>query len=321
MPGPDDLKPSPETVDGEGVRTLPLAPIATAALLVAAAALLVAGCGHDRAPPEVAPPGPEASAQERDSGTAAALPDVVGADLEAARAALVAAGTAGVRVLAFDPDGAVTAQQPPAGAPVEDDAPVLVWLGDPPAPPPAPPTDEPATAAAPDAGDAQEADPEPPSAADRDPGFTPDPGPTPDPGATPDPGPPSTPPAEREAAGGRGGGEAGTPVRTSPRVLPASPAGLTLEGTASWYGPGFEGLSTACGDRFDPDERTLATRELRCGTRVALTGPSGAVVEAVATDWGPAEWTGRRFDLSRATFEALAPLSRGTVEVTLRVLD
>ncbi|MGM0818404.1 MAG: PASTA domain-containing protein, partial [Actinomycetota bacterium] len=110
------------------MRTLPLA-------LLAVAALLAAGCGDARAAPEPGRPEPEASAQDVAGGTPPALPDVVGADLDEARAALSAAGTAGVRVLAFDPDGAVTAQQPAAGAPVDDD-PVLVWLGDPPAPPP-----------------------------------------------------------------------------------------------------------------------------------------------------------------------------------------
>ncbi len=291
-------------------------------VLIIAAALLVAGCGRGAAAPQEAPPDPGTAAQAHEPAAPATLPDVVGNDLEEARQALVAVATAGVRVLAFDPDGAVSAQQPPAGAAIGDDEPVVLWLGDPPAPPPAPPSEQTAEAARPDSDDVEDAEPGPASATDPAPAPTP----TPEPTTTPAPAP-----AERDDAAGqedptegedaaRGTG-ADTPARTSPRVLPASPAGLTLEGTASWYGPGFEGLTTACGDRFDPGALTLATRELRCGTRVALTGPEGATVEAVATDWGPAEWTGRRFDLSRATFEALAPLSRGTVEVTLRVLD
>jgi rare lipoprotein A len=94
-----------------------------------------------------------------------------------------------------------------------------------------------------------------------------------------------------------------------------------LEGLASWYGPGFAGRTTACGGVFDPDELTLATRELRCGTRVRVTGPGGASTEAVATDWGPAEWTGRRFDLSRAAFAAVHPLGAGVAQVTIEILD
>jgi len=38
------------------------------------------------------------------------------------------------------------------------------------------------------------------------------------------------------------------------------------------------------------------------------------------TDWGPAEWTGRRFDLSRATFEAIADLGAGVVDVKVDVI-
>jgi len=93
-----------------------------------------------------------------------------------------------------------------------------------------------------------------------------------------------------------------------------------LEGPASWYGPGFAGRGTACGQVFDPTQLTLASRELRCGTVVRITGPSGAEVEATVTDWGPAEWTNRRFDLSQATFTAIAHPGTGVVPVTVEVL-
>jgi rare lipoprotein A (peptidoglycan hydrolase) len=72
---------------------------------------------------------------------------------------------------------------------------------------------------------------------------------------------------------------------------------------------------------FDPDRLTLASRELACGTRVRITGPSGASVEAIATDWGPAEWTNRRFDLSRATFAAIHPIGAGVTHVRVEVLE
>ncbi len=92
-----------------------------------------------------------------------------------------------------------------------------------------------------------------------------------------------------------------------------------LRGLASWYGSGFAGQRTACGGRFDPSRRTLASRELPCGTRVDVVAPGGRSVTAVVTDYGPASWTGRRFDLSRATFRALRPLAEG--EFRARVLE
>lgn len=110
-----------------------------------------------------------------------------------------------------------------------------------------------------------------------------------------------------------------TPAPTPTAVPPPAPGARVLTGRASWYGPGFAGRTTACGDPFDPQALTLASRELPCGTRVRITGPAGAHVDATVTDWGPAEWTGRRFDLSQATFAAIAPLGAGVVAVTVEV--
>ena len=87
-----------------------------------------------------------------------------------------------------------------------------------------------------------------------------------------------------------------------------------LSGMASWYGPGFEGNTTACGNRFDPADFTLASRELPCGTPVRVVGPEGGV-NAVVDDYGPASYTGRRFDLSRATFAAVQDINAGTAHV------
>lgn len=107
-----------------------------------------------------------------------------------------------------------------------------------------------------------------------------------------------------------GGGQ-----RINPRQLPAVPFGTELTGDASWYGPGFDGRRTACGGIYDQDAATIASRELRCGTVVRVTGPTGLTVEATVTDWGPTEWSGRRFDLSPAVFNAIAPLEAGVVPV------
>jgi hypothetical protein len=238
------------------------------------------------------------------------VPALVGQPAPRAELRLRAIG-AGARVVAFGAGTRVSAQFPDAGQPLPDDGVVVLWIGQPPAPPPPPPAPEPqveevilpAAAPAP-AAEAPEA--EGPAADEvAAPAAAPAP-PAPIPGSGATPG--LVPPAGAH------------PPRTSPRVLPASGVGTVLEGPASWYGPGFAGRTTACGDVFDPAAFTLATRELRCGTRVLVTGPGGATVEAVATDWGPAEWTRRRFDLSQATFAAIANPSAGVVHVTVQVL-
>lgn len=109
------------------------------------------------------------------------------------------------------------------------------------------------------------------------------------------------------------------PATTEPPTSSAVPqpvAGATA--SVSWYGA-ESGAHTANGDAYDPEGLTFAHRTLPFGTRVLFTGPLGSVV-AVATDRGPAAWTGRDFDLSRGAFARLAPLSSGVATVTWAVV-
>lgn len=266
-----------------------------------AAVLLVAlgACGTAEAvvvpvaPPPVPTPGAIALLDRL--AEAKGLPAVEGLEVGEARARLEAAG-AQVQVVAFDPSPIVRAQYPAAGTPLPSDGLVIVWTGVPPAlpPPPPPPPAPPA-----------EVEVEAPAEA-------------PPPAPAPAPAPPPVVESNEVAQTVQAAPPA--PPRTSPRVRPATEAGTVLEGPASWYGPGFEGRGTACGQVFDPTQLTLASRELRCGTVVRITGPSGAQVDATVTDWGPAEWTNRRFDLSQATFAAIAHPGTGVVPVTVEVL-
>lgn len=234
------------------------------------------------------------------------IPDVVGRTLAGAEVDLASLG-ATVRVMAFDDEGGViTGMHPSGGASLPHDGVVDLYLGAPPevdgqpvvraaaaAPPevvvPDPP-DLPAEGAGPE-----------PAADGEDPVTAPPP--------TPPPSSPAPPPSSGPAP----------PDRVNPQRMPPMDPGTLLAGPASWYGPGFEGNTTACGGTFDSSALTLASRELRCGTVVRISGPTGTV-EAVATDWGPAEWTNRRFDLSRATFAAVAPIGAGVTDVTVEVL-
>ena len=73
--------------------------------------------------------------------------------------------------------------------------------------------------------------------------------------------------------------------------------------TSTWYGPGFYGNRTACGQRLTRSIMGVAHRTLPCGTKVALrTGGRSVVVPVI--DRGPyAE--GVTYDLTRATAEHL----------------
>jgi len=90
-------------------------------------------------------------------------------------------------------------------------------------------------------------------------------------------------------------------------------------GTASWYGPRFNGRRTASGERFDMREFTAAHRTLPFGTLVRVHSlVNGKEVDVRITDRGP--YTGSRIiDLSRAAAEELGMLGLGFKEVVLLV--
>lgn len=104
----------------------------------------------------------------------------------------------------------------------------------------------------------------------------------------------------------------------NPRPQTAPPPQPTKSGKASWYGERFAGRKTASGERFNPQAMTTAHKTLPFGTDLEVCR-QGQCVEVRVTDRGPASWTGRDLDLSRAAFAALAPLSAGVVSVTWEV--
>jgi rare lipoprotein A len=79
--------------------------------------------------------------------------------------------------------------------------------------------------------------------------------------------------------------------------------GVSFEGIASWYGPGFEGNHTANGDVFDPSLYTAASKELPLGSWLYVTYGSRGVVVYV-NDRGPYV-EDRILDLSQAAAEYL----------------
>ena len=88
--------------------------------------------------------------------------------------------------------------------------------------------------------------------------------------------------------------------------------GIGFEGEASWYGPGFEGQTTANGDIFDSSLYTVASKELPLGSYLYVErGGRGVVV--YVNDRGP--YVGNRIlDLSRAAAQAIGISGVGWVK-------
>jgi rare lipoprotein A (peptidoglycan hydrolase) len=89
------------------------------------------------------------------------------------------------------------------------------------------------------------------------------------------------------------------------------PTGQTLTGTASWYGPGFDGRPTASGAIYDQEGWTVANKELPLGT-ILLVSENGRSVLLLVNDRGPfvKDWI---LDLSHAAAVALGHPGVGTV--------
>ncbi|HUH06166.1 MAG TPA: septal ring lytic transglycosylase RlpA family protein [Egibacteraceae bacterium] len=104
-------------------------------------------------------------------------------------------------------------------------------------------------------------------------------------------------------------------------AAPAEQVTGSFSGSASWYGPGFEGAKTASGERFDPDDLTAAHRTLAFGTRVRVTNQAnGAQVIVRINDRGPFHG-GRVIDVSEAAAEILGMKSSGTASVLCEILE
>jgi rare lipoprotein A len=88
--------------------------------------------------------------------------------------------------------------------------------------------------------------------------------------------------------------------------------GVTFEGIASWYGPGFEGNHTANGDIFDSSLFTAASKTLPLGSWLYVEhGGRGVVV--YVNDRGP--YAGDRIlDLSQAAAQAIGISGLGWIE-------
>jgi rare lipoprotein A len=95
-------------------------------------------------------------------------------------------------------------------------------------------------------------------------------------------------------------------------------SGQSFAGRASWYGPGFDGHTTASGAIFDQEGWTVAHKTLPLGT-ILLVSYGGRSVVVLVNDRGPYV-AGRVLDLSHGVASALGTVSSGVASVTAEVL-
>ena len=82
---------------------------------------------------------------------------------------------------------------------------------------------------------------------------------------------------------------------------------------ATFYGPGFFGQQTACGQTLSPDMHGVAHKKLPCGTLVAMTFAGREIVVPVI-DRGPFH-AGYSWDLTQATADALGFTAVGAGQI------
>lgn len=111
-------------------------------------------------------------------------------------------------------------------------------------------------------------------------------------------------------------------VTTGPVYDEDLEAGAMLQaGIASWYGPNFQGKTTANGESYNMDDFTAAHKSLPFNTIVRITNrENGKQVDVRINDRGP--YVGERvIDLSRRAADEIDMITSGTAEVEIWLLQ
>jgi rare lipoprotein A len=99
---------------------------------------------------------------------------------------------------------------------------------------------------------------------------------------------------------------------------PSDDRSYDARGIASWYGPGFQALSTANGERYDQDDITAAHKTLPMPSYVEVENlDNGRKLTVRINDRGPFV-DGRIIDLSRRSAQLLGVDRAGTARVRVR---
>jgi rare lipoprotein A len=118
-----------------------------------------------------------------------------------------------------------------------------------------------------------------------------------------------------DALAGTGGASApGAPV-PAPRAKRARKLHATA--IATWFGPGFYGQKTACGQTLTPGVIGVAHRTLPCGTLVKINY-DGRTLTVPVLDRGPYSHIGAEWDLTAGAAQALGITE--TVRIATRVI-
>jgi rare lipoprotein A (peptidoglycan hydrolase) len=104
---------------------------------------------------------------------------------------------------------------------------------------------------------------------------------------------------------------------TSGGAAPAEPQVTHKRTLATWFGPGFYGSKTACGQTMSPVLVGVASRTLPCGTLVRI-GYRGRQLTVPVVDRGPYGHIGAVWDLTAGTARALSITE--TVRITTTIV-
>jgi rare lipoprotein A len=111
------------------------------------------------------------------------------------------------------------------------------------------------------------------------------------------------------------------PTPASPQAAVGSVIRSTIQGIASWYGPGFHGRRSANGERYNQNAMTAAHRSLPFGTQVQVTNlKNNRSVVVRINDRGPFI-RGRVIDLSAAAARTIGITQTGVAPVRIDLLD
>jgi rare lipoprotein A len=90
---------------------------------------------------------------------------------------------------------------------------------------------------------------------------------------------------------------------------------------ASYYHDKFNGRKTASGEIFSNSKFTAANRTLPFGTNIKVTNlNNGKQVIVKINDRGPFH-ASRALDISKAAFDEIGDISRGTIPVEYEIVD
>lgn len=99
---------------------------------------------------------------------------------------------------------------------------------------------------------------------------------------------------------------------------------------ASWYGPGFNGKITANGEYFNQDSLTAASPTIAFNSLVEVTNiANGKTVVVRINDRGPFKKVNnsfiphprRKLDLSKASFDSIANLDKGIIDIQYKIIN